>query len=173
MGGFYRIGLMHNTRGITQSRNTPTTGSHNDAEQETRSTGYWYLLGANPSSTTTTTATLSPTATEATATPTTPHVTVYRGTATRSADWALTSLFTSLDHNTHLLALPNVNANTALTTLHGRKGGDDGTARGFNGGKFEECTRFAPNDVKIFDGSETAGQGTPQSHLGNILLYAL
>jgi hypothetical protein len=115
---------------------------------------------------------LSPTATEATPT-TAPHVTVHRGTATRSADWALTSLLTSLDHDTHLLALPNVNADTALTTLRGGKGGDNGTARGIDGSEFEECTRFAPNDVKIFDGSETAGQGTPQSHLGNILLYAL
>jgi hypothetical protein len=117
---------------------------------------------------------LTPWATEAaTTTAPTPHVTIYRDTSARSAGWAFASLFPSLDHDTHMLALPNVNANTAFATLRKGEGGNNRTARSVETGELEECTRFGPYDVKILDRSETTGQGIPQGYLGNVLLYAL
>jgi hypothetical protein len=125
------------------------------------------LLGANSNSPAATWPTTTATET------TTAHIAIDWGTTTRSAGRALTPLLTRLDGYAHLLAIPHINTNTTLATLGGGERSNNRTARSVDRAKLQECTRFATNEIEIFDGSETSGQSIPQRSFRDIFLHAL
>lgn len=86
---------------------------------------------------------------------------------------ALSTIFSIFYNNPHLFFRSNVNANSAFATLVLREGGGDGSFSRVNVNEFDKGTSLAPDDVNLFDGTESSGEGRSEVLVAHCLDNAL